>query len=120
MLTSTVNRMLARYGQRCTLRRDTPAAGANAWTKGASVLVYHGCVAREHGQLDLPLDPGTTVRASEYLIDAASVATKPKIGDRFATGEYTSDGAADWASIVGVEERREAGTARLYVVRVQR
>lgn len=115
-----VKSQIARYGRDWTLRRETVAAGANAWTKGSATVAYSNCKAK--GRRYKPSEiTGTILEHDELVtIDASSASTAPAQGDRIAPGVYTADAGAAWRQIVNVHATDVAGTVVSYRLQVRR
>lgn len=91
MLVGTAGRLIRRFGAACTLWRQTDSAPPNEWTAGVLVSTFLPCIA-VHRPPRAYVIKGTLQEQSRlFLIDPASLAGVPQIGDRLALGTYTAN-----------------------------
>jgi len=112
---SAVARQIKRKGAPYTIRRETIAAGVNAWTAGAKTYTYYSCRAFERITGASDMGGGILQNGFSIVIDPASVAIVPKDNDEIALGTFTSEaGGPEWRTMTNVDIRRERGVAVLY------
>lgn len=119
-LALAVSHVLDLFGAVYTLRRATPAAGANAWTLGApGAATYYPCTGRETSYGPDELRAGVKEHEALIIVDAASLSVVPREGDRIALGTYTADPGAAWREVTDVEAPRRNGEAIIYRITVR-
>lgn len=115
--------IITKLGARWTIRRETAAAGANAWTEGAKTVAFYSCVGRSRGAMLDDLKAGATESESLLVIDAAQCAAPggPLPGDRVAPGTITSDlPGVVWRQISNVDDPSEGGVVKVYRCRARK
>ncbi len=106
---TAMSRQIRRAGAVYTLRRETAAAGANSWTQGATTYQFFQCYAFERGYKSNEIAGGIVENDVLITVDAASLATTPKKGDRIALGSFYRDVGADWREVISPKVIYEGG-----------
>lgn len=120
MLVSAPQRLIKRFGAPCTLWRQTDSAAPNDWTQGTIASVFLACRAAHRPPRAYVIKGTTQEQNRLFLVDPASLATVPQIGDRIALGTYTANAPGiAWHQIVKKPELSDvAGSAAMWRVEV--
>lgn len=113
-IAAAIRAEIASKGAIYTLRRETAAAGANDWTRGAVTVTYYRCRARERMYKPDEVRGGILETDTLITVDAASIAVTPRKGDKLALGVFASDTGADWRLVISAYEPRVGGANVVY------
>lgn len=91
MLVSAPSRLIRHFGAPCTLWRQTQSAAPNDWTQGTIASVFLACRAAHRPPRAYVIKGTMQEQSRLFLIDPASLAGVPQIGDRLALGTYTAN-----------------------------
>lgn len=115
-----VSSVMRRDGATWTIKRQTAADGANAWTRGSVTASYSTCTARSRGYKPNEIRGNIMEGDSELVIDPATLTVTPQPGDWVALGEFVDDDGVDWLQVVNVYAPRMAGAVGLYRLQVRK
>jgi hypothetical protein len=118
-LQATVARMTARNGARFTIRRETVAAGANAWTKGTATVTFLEVVARERFYRPDEIKGAIVEGDALITVTAPPCGFVPVKGDRIALGSHVADAGAEWRQITNVYAPRIGSAVAVYKLTVR-
>ena len=120
-LRGTVARTLRRTGQQWTLLRKVQAPNAQPWKSGAETLTFDTVQARERHFKPMEIRGGILEGDVLIVVDAATCATTPQIGDRLAPGVFASEDtdSPQWRHVIAVHNARESGVDRVYRIQAR-
>ena len=117
---AAVSSIVARYGTFYTLRRETAAEGANAWSQGAKTVRYYSVNGRERHYKPSEVRGAITENDVLIVIDAATAERAPVKGDRIALGAPgATDAGYRWRHIVNVYTTRVGCNVASYRVQAR-
>lgn len=119
-LRSAIRAGMVLAGGEFTLRRETKAAGPNAWTAGAATVEYFPCIARARGYKPNEVRGGILEHDEKISVDPTSICVEPRKDDRIAVGTWSADGGADWRHVISVYSPCDAHGVAFHKLQVRR